>query len=126
MALEWSGKAQFNAAGDHKWMVAGKQAGLARSAGGFTFLQVVDCAVLPPLACTSRDRYHLCSRANVCIVPGVRCTMLGTWFPWTSHTTRWRWCATSWKTSPSTSSRLFLFTISVKASKASGSTSGRL
>lgn len=47
MALEWSGKAQFNAAGDHKWMVSGKQAGLARSASGFTFLQVMDSAFLP-------------------------------------------------------------------------------
>ena len=42
LQLEWPGKAEFNAAGDHSWTVGGKPAGLARSANGFHFLQVFE------------------------------------------------------------------------------------
>jgi len=49
LALEWVGKSEFVAEGDHKWMVAGKQAGLARSAQGFTFLQVHEAGHMVPL-----------------------------------------------------------------------------
>ena len=49
LALDWTGKAKFNEAGDHKWLVKGKEAGLARSAQGFTFLQVHDAGHMVPL-----------------------------------------------------------------------------
>ena len=49
LALPWAGKAAFNAAGDHPWLVDGKQAGLARSAQGFTFLQVHNAGHMVPL-----------------------------------------------------------------------------
>ena len=49
LQLEWPGKAAFVAAGDHKWLVEGKPAGLARSAEGFTFLQVFAAGHMVPL-----------------------------------------------------------------------------
>jgi len=49
LALPWKGEEEFTAAGDHAWMVEGKEAGLARSASGFTFLQVHDAGHMVPL-----------------------------------------------------------------------------
>lgn len=49
LALEWTGKPQFNDAGDHQWMVEGEAAGLARSAQGLTFLQVFGAGHMVPL-----------------------------------------------------------------------------
>lgn len=44
LALEWSDSGDFNAAGDHDW----QGAGLARTAGPFTFLQVYDAGHMVP------------------------------------------------------------------------------
>lgn len=49
LALPWEGKADFNAATDHTWSVAGKKAGTARTAGGFTFLQVNNAGHMVPM-----------------------------------------------------------------------------
>lgn len=44
LALDWEGKDEFNAAGEHDW----KGNGLARSAKGLTFLQVYDAGHMVP------------------------------------------------------------------------------
>jgi len=49
LALEWEGSTGFNNEGDHKWMVEGKEAGLARSFANFTFLQVYEAGHMVPL-----------------------------------------------------------------------------
>eukprot|EP00960_Hanusia_phi_P026750 746431-Hanusia_phi.AAC.5 len=41
LRLPWSGREAFNAESDHEWIVGGSKAGLARTVGGFTFLQVL-------------------------------------------------------------------------------------
>eukprot|EP01064_Diplonema_japonicum_P037449 TRINITY_DN875_c0_g8_i1.p1 TRINITY_DN875_c0_g8~~TRINITY_DN875_c0_g8_i1.p1 ORF type:complete len:448 (+),score=145.26 TRINITY_DN875_c0_g8_i1:54-1397(+) len=46
--LPWSGKAAFNAAGDHDWNVNSKKAGSFRTANGFTFLQVNEAGHMVP------------------------------------------------------------------------------
>lgn len=45
LGLEWSHKAEFNAAEEHEW---GEGAGLARTANGFTFMQVYDAGHMVP------------------------------------------------------------------------------
>ena len=45
LGLEWSHKAEFNAADEHEW---GEGAGLARTASGFTFMQVYDAGHMVP------------------------------------------------------------------------------
>jgi len=45
LQLDWSGKDDFNEAGEHEWNMG---AGLARSAGGLTFLQVHDAGHMVP------------------------------------------------------------------------------
>jgi|EP00945_MAST-04E_sp_MAST-4E-sp1_P006181 cathepsin A (carboxypeptidase C) len=49
MALEWEGKEQFNAEGDHDWTSNGKLAGLARTYDNFTFLRVKNAGHMVPL-----------------------------------------------------------------------------
>ncbi|KJE92641.1 serine carboxypeptidase [Capsaspora owczarzaki ATCC 30864] len=50
LALDWAGNSGFNAAGDHTWNGAGGvAAGLARSYGGLTFLQVFKAGHMVPL-----------------------------------------------------------------------------
>jgi cathepsin A (carboxypeptidase C) len=49
LELEWPGKTAFLAAGDHSWVVEGKAAGLARTAQGFTFLQVFEAGHMVPM-----------------------------------------------------------------------------
>eukprot|EP01060_Flectonema_neradi_P031494 TRINITY_DN4798_c0_g1_i1.p1 TRINITY_DN4798_c0_g1~~TRINITY_DN4798_c0_g1_i1.p1 ORF type:complete len:447 (+),score=117.97 TRINITY_DN4798_c0_g1_i1:48-1388(+) len=48
LALPWPGKAAFNAAQDHPWNVQGTQAGIARTAQNFTFLQVHNAGHMVP------------------------------------------------------------------------------
>lgn len=45
LGLEWSHKSEFNAAEEHEW---GEGAGMVRSAGGFTFMQVYDAGHMVP------------------------------------------------------------------------------
>jgi len=45
LELDWTGKTDFQNAGEHDW---NKGAGLARSAGGLTFLQVRDAGHMVP------------------------------------------------------------------------------
>lgn len=49
MNLEWDGQQAFQSEGDHPWMVAGEQAGEARTHGGLTFLRVYDAGHMVPL-----------------------------------------------------------------------------
>ena len=48
LALPWAGKTAFNAAKDHPWSVAGTQAGIARTAQNFTFLQMHNAGHMVP------------------------------------------------------------------------------
>lgn len=47
-ALEWSGKANFNAAQSHTWTAGGQNAGEAKSANGLTFLRVYEAGHMVP------------------------------------------------------------------------------
>lgn len=47
--LDWSGKAAFNAEGDHDWVVDDKQVGLARTADTLTFLQIFNAGHMVPM-----------------------------------------------------------------------------
>jgi len=49
LALPWNGSAAFNAASDHTWSVGGQKAGTARTADGFTFLQVNNAGHMVPM-----------------------------------------------------------------------------
>lgn len=49
LALEWSGKDAFNAAPVSPWSVDGVEAGLVRSADGFTFLRVYNAGHMVPM-----------------------------------------------------------------------------
>eukprot|EP00741_Cyanophora_paradoxa_P009851 tig00001657_g9542.t1 len=48
-AMEWSGRAAFNAAPMANWTVAGRPAGAAKSANGLTFLRVADAGHMVPM-----------------------------------------------------------------------------
>jgi cathepsin A (carboxypeptidase C) len=51
LSLDWKNKAEFNAAQDHEWGEGDSEAGtagLAKSANGFTFLQVYDAGHMVP------------------------------------------------------------------------------
>lgn len=56
LGLDWKGKDGFNAAEDHEWGTAGEEggnykgnaAGLAKTSGGFTFMQVYDAGHMVP------------------------------------------------------------------------------
>eukprot|EP01062_Namystynia_karyoxenos_P076378 TRINITY_DN747_c0_g1_i4.p2 TRINITY_DN747_c0_g1~~TRINITY_DN747_c0_g1_i4.p2 ORF type:complete len:461 (+),score=188.05 TRINITY_DN747_c0_g1_i4:31-1383(+) len=48
LAMDWPGHEAFNAAQDTKWNVAGKPAGMIRTAQGFSFLQVFDAGHMVP------------------------------------------------------------------------------
>lgn len=48
MNLNWPGHDAFNAAKDMPWSVAGKQAGIVRTADNFTFLQVFNAGHMVP------------------------------------------------------------------------------
>jgi cathepsin A (carboxypeptidase C) len=49
LALDWSGKGAFGEEGDHPWVVKGEEAGLARTYGNFTFLQIYEAGHMVPL-----------------------------------------------------------------------------
>ena len=50
LKLDWKSKVKFGSAGEHEWGTGtdGKSAGLARTADGFTFLQVYNAGHLVP------------------------------------------------------------------------------
>eukprot|EP00638_Chattonella_subsalsa_P003430 CAMPEP_0117757314 /NCGR_PEP_ID=MMETSP0947-20121206/14652_1 /TAXON_ID=44440 /ORGANISM="Chattonella subsalsa, Strain CCMP2191" /LENGTH=455 /DNA_ID=CAMNT_0005577173 /DNA_START=124 /DNA_END=1491 /DNA_ORIENTATION=- len=49
LELGWEGKEAFNAASDVDWMVNGAKAGVVRSSGGLTFLQVFEAGHMVPM-----------------------------------------------------------------------------
>jgi cathepsin A (carboxypeptidase C) len=49
LALDWSGKNNFNSTRDVPWTVNNKEAGLVRSYGGFTFLKVHNAGHMVPM-----------------------------------------------------------------------------
>lgn len=49
LALNWRGKAAFNAAPEHEWVANGKVAGEARTAEGLTFLRLNEAGHMAPL-----------------------------------------------------------------------------
>ena len=48
LALDWPGKSAFNNAQDNKWNFNGTEAGLLRTAQGFSFLQVHNAGHMVP------------------------------------------------------------------------------
>jgi len=49
LALKWNGKSRFNSAKDKPWVVDGQEAGIVRSSGALTFVQVFDAGHMVPM-----------------------------------------------------------------------------